>query len=101
MDSPVRPSKDFYAKHEVLDLVIEAFGHGYVVGQKPYGEQSPGDADDSWKEYQEIGRALGAHVTSHEVTRRPPFTCTLCGQHITDGRDCGCGARPVRTWHQQ
>lgn len=22
-----------------------------------------------------------------------PYTCNLCGQHITDGKPCGCGAR--------
>jgi hypothetical protein len=22
-----------------------------------------------------------------------PYTCRLCGQHITDGKPCGCGAR--------
>lgn len=21
------------------------------------------------------------------------YTCVLCGQHITDGKPCGCGAR--------
>lgn len=24
-----------------------------------------------------------------------PFKCALCGQVITDGKPCGCGARPV------
>jgi len=29
--------------------------------------------------------------TSEE--EREPFDCKLCGQHITDGKPCGCGAR--------
>ena len=24
---------------------------------------------------------------------REPFDCPLCGQHIDDGKPCGCGAR--------
>lgn len=25
--------------------------------------------------------------------RAAPFDCVICGQHITDGKPCGCGAR--------
>jgi hypothetical protein len=27
------------------------------------------------------------------IEDKPPFDCPLCGQHITDGKPCGCGAR--------
>lgn len=33
---------------------------------------------------------VGADVVRE---RRREFKCPLCGQHITDGKPCGCGAR--------
>jgi hypothetical protein len=78
---------------EALDLVIDAHGCGYVVGQKPYGEQFPGAADEAWAAYQAIGRKLGAHVTDFEVgPARTP--CSVCGARLQpldpDGRCKGC-----------
>lgn len=40
--------------------------------------------------YDENGNNIG---TWKLVLRPVPFTCCQCGQHITDGKPCGCGAR--------
>lgn len=34
-----------------------------------------------------------SNYISHTEVRPRAFDCPLCGQRITDGRPCGCGAR--------
>lgn len=56
-----------YNADQVITMILDAYGCGYTVGQKPYGEQFPGAAEQAWKEFQELGRKLGAIVKDHEV----------------------------------
>jgi len=35
----------------------------------------------------------GSMFQAFEVKPAPFWACPLCGQHITDGKPCGCGAR--------
>lgn len=46
---------------------------------------------DEWADSPAVG------LTGRVIERIPvwpvPFTCVLCGQRITDGKPCGCGAR--------
>jgi hypothetical protein len=46
-----------------------------------------------------LAKTLGATDAALNETRYTPepqpYHCQLCGQHITDGKPCGCGARYV------
>lgn len=55
----------------------------------------------AWDSFQTLGEARKAY-DAYKGLRSPAlgspaprvYSCALCGQHITDGKPCGCGARP-------
>lgn len=52
------------------------------------------DAQRTLEQMEALAKRDGFQLVLH-----PTKECQLCGQHISDGLPCGCGARPVKTWH--
>ena len=69
-----------------------------------YAAKAPGDGGKDW-EYTKDAKKAGVfpwHLLQRWVRERrgkagwrviEPYDCKLCGQRITDGKPCGCGAR--------